>query len=188
MVVGGEESRLYIGLDESNHGRFPEIIVAVSSFVASDASSVVTSKKERMKLKVLWKFLQNDNRDFRYTQVKRGTPKRNKNYLIQTAPLLIGKILENCLKNNEPVDALSILIDGHMRDKDFDDIDEGLDEVQDRMGIQIGSISYKPYPKGGKRYNYNRILTAADSLAHSIFRNKYFEERTRAQEKEITLY
>lgn len=180
MSARGDESGLYIALDESNHGRLPEILVAVSSTIRSDAVPMETSRKDRMEGAALARFLRNRERDFRYhdmTESVRGNP------LVTFAPEIVVGLLKS---EKREFDFVDLLFDGELRNRDVRKISSELNPVIKKYGLNRVSIRHYPKSKH-KKYEYPRILVAADSLAHYLFRQEEFRARIGAREKRLSL-
>ncbi|MEM4259362.1 MAG: hypothetical protein QXS38_01190 [Candidatus Pacearchaeota archaeon] len=179
MEIRRGDKTLYIGIDESNHGRSPEIIVAVSSTIYSDASPVKTSEKVRIDEGSLMRFFSNKERDFRYTSIKRE--KDSAIDLEYIACCLIEKLVAR--EKKEEVDVLEILIDGEGKVSGGEEIVKLMRDYGRRRSIN--SIRIKYYPKKGFSYKYPRMLFLADSLAHYLFRHESFRNKADAERKRI---
>jgi len=194
------KKRLYVGLDESNHGRDPEIIVAVFSQIEGDAA------KSRIRKRIIKKgqsrsgndyrmgeiqakrFIAHERRDLRYASVPRELLERddrdiNLSPIIRVAPCLIGDYLDELSSGVQ----LNILIDGDVRSLEIDRLGTSLSRVvssKKNHKHSIGGISYYPKSKNGS-FVYPKILVAADSFAHYIFRQESFRRKMEEQEKEV---
>jgi hypothetical protein len=180
-----EERRLYVGLDESNHGRYPEFIVGVSSFLKSDAVLRTINGRERMRDEEIVRFLENEQRRYRGVRAEKGQIPRNKHQLVEAGIYLVEKLLRENEKEYGRVDRLDIFLDGDIRLHEIDRLHEmllGL-KVRAAMGICI-----ECYPKKERgEYEYPRLLVAADSLVHALFREHSFLKRLKAEERMIKL-
>ena len=175
---------LYIGLDESNHGRTPEIIVAVASLIQSDASEVLTKCKKRMREKELRQFLTHPQRDYRFTKMSEESKVVGYGQFVSCGPLLINELLEK----TENIDRLEIMIDGDVKKRDMSEIGKRVSAT--RKSREIGEFGIMPYPKytylaQASGYKYPLLLIAADSLAHYIFRREEFMEKIGATQKRV---
>ena len=180
-----EERGLYVGLDESNHGRYPEFIVAVSSFLKSDAFLRTMTGRERMSDEEIVKFLENEQRKYRSIRAERGQIPRNKHQLVEAGPYLVDRLLRESEKEYGRIDRLEIFLDGDIRSQEMYRLHEmllGL-RVRETMGIYIECC---PKKERGE-YQYPRLLAAADSLAHALFRGHSFLDRLKAEERMIKL-
>ncbi len=185
MSKGVEERRLYIGLDESNHGRYPEFIVAVSSSLKSDAALRTITGRERMSDEEIVKFLENEQRRYRSTKIERGQIPRNKHQLVEAGPDLVEKLLKENEKEYGRIDYLDILLDGDMRLQETYRLHEMLLALRVRTTMGICVECYPKKERG--EYQYPRLLAAADSLAHAFFREHYFLQTIMAEERMIKL-
>ena len=162
-----EEKRLYVGLDETNHGRYPEIIVAVSSFVEADANAPKLYGRHRMNEGELMRYLANEGRDFRYLKAERGDIPKGKHQLVEAAPYLVEQLLRALHKRGERINSIELLLDGDMRAKELNELHNKLFEL--RVKRRVKTICIDHYPKSSKReYPYPKILIAADSVAHFL--------------------
>jgi hypothetical protein len=180
-----EERRLYVGLDESNHGRYPEFIVAVSSIMKSDAVLKTITGRERMSDEEIVRFLENEQRRYRGVRAERGQIPRNKHQLVEAGPYLVEKLLRENEKEYGRIYHLEIFLDGDIMSREIDRLHKMLLElrVRESMGICIECCPKKE--SGG--YEYPRLLAAADSIAHALFREHSFLHRLRAEERMIKL-
>lgn len=167
MLKEGEERRLYIGLDETNHGRYPEIIVAVSSFIEADANAPRLYGRHRMNEGELMRYLANEGRDFRYLKAEKGDIPREKHQLVEAAPLLIEQLVKALQKRGERISGIDVILDGEVRTKDLNELHNNLFGL--RVKRKIRTVCIEPYPKSERYpYRYPRILVAADSVAHFL--------------------
>lgn len=185
MPKGVERRKLYIGLDESNHGRYPEIIVAVSSLIKSDSVISRISGRERMTEDELTKFLRNEQRNYRYISAKKGELTRNRNPLVESAPSLIDELLKETERSaSEPIEGIEIIFDGEVRSFEMYDLSNKLTKM--RRMKEFPSAGLEFYPKSKKEaYDYPKLLIAADTLANLLFRRQSFIERIGAEERRI---
>lgn len=183
MTKGDGDETIYIGIDESNHGRYPEIVVAVSSIAYSDSVPVQLTKRERMSEEELIRFLKNDKRDYRYRVIKEDDMKSSKNSLLLAIPFLVNSLI--CSQKNRS-GSLEILIDGEVNLNDAQKIRTMCGEVHRFYNSShIHFEMAKGYPKSKGKYKYPKLLVAADSLAHYIFRDESFRERINSKHKQI---
>jgi len=186
MPKEGDNRVLHIALDESNHGRYPEIIVAVCSFVKNDADLRRISGRERMTEEELTRYLRDERRDYCYASAKKGQIERNRNQLVEAAPDLIDELLRRMKKRHEVVDSLDIMLDGEGRLKEIGEFYEGLQRMKLLRRLDVAGLQYYPKSSTGE-YAYSRILIAADTLANLLFRRQSFIDNIGAEERRIEL-
>lgn len=153
---------LYIGLDESNHGRFPEVCVAVFSKIPEDAHLHKFFCKGDPTL--LCK-LPSENRDYRFLFLREGQTERSQTNLSIVASSLILPYF----RSRGRFDRIEIYIDGRLNYWERTSIKESLSEYS-------GSFFVKGFIKHWKRncrhirsYIQPYILGIADSKAHSLY-------------------
>jgi len=185
MKRDDDNRTLYIGLDESNHGRWPEIIVSVSSLNKTDVNVSKIDRRERMNEEEITRFFNNQRRNWAYTKAERGQLTKGKNPLVEAAPYLVDKLLST-KREYASVDSIDLLFDGELK---FGDSDELVYRIRRmKRARRIIAMSYECYPKSTKgAYNYPRILVTADSLAHLLFRKHSFIEKIGADSRMIKL-
>jgi hypothetical protein len=150
---------LYVGVDESNHGRFPEIFVAVASLNYQDSLIFPDSKKVRKEQQLVSSLR---IRDYRYSVISEEHYKRYSAKNIM--PLVSSKLIESFSLECE---FLNCYIDGEFR-SDQKKLLEGLIKNQESLIFQ--SVSIKDVPKGDKRQT-NYIISLADGWASWIAKN-----------------
>ncbi|MEM4271712.1 MAG: hypothetical protein QXD13_01330, partial [Candidatus Pacearchaeota archaeon] len=148
---------------------------------------VSVSKRKRMEENELKRFLKNEKRDFSYVVVSEDYICLAKNCLLNFAPSLINRILTDLNENQTEVESIDILIDGDVRVSEISELGSSARELFCKGENVTRTISCRKYPKSGRVYKYPKLLVAADSLAHYLFRNKSFEEKIKAYDKEIVL-
>ncbi len=160
-----KEGTAYIGIDESNHGRFPEIFVGVYSHFPSDTS---INFYERIKPPSL--FARLAKRNWRYlivseTDYKNFGPHEIKVY---TATSLITAL-------NPQENFLEIFVDGELRRKEREEIKEIITKT---LNLTFLCVEVRPLIKSrrGKYQKTNHITLLADSLANYLYRQKTLEE------------
>jgi len=185
MKKRDDDRTLYIGLDESNHGRYPEIIVAVSSLIRTDASTSKMNKRERMGEEELIRFLKNEQRFFFYVKASEWQLTKGEHQLVEAAPSLVNSLI-SAKKGYANIDSIELLFDGELR---LGDSDELFYRIRRMKYIRrIPRISYEAFPKSRKeRYDYPKILIAADSLAHLLYSKHSFIDRIGANNRMIEL-
>jgi len=159
-----KEETAYIGIDESNHGRFPEIFVAVYSHFPSDA---LINFYARIKPPSL--FARLTKRDWRYlivseTDYKNLGPHEIKVY---AATSLVTAL-------NPKENFLEIFIDGELRRKEREEIQETTAKT---LNLTFPCVTVHQLVKNkGKKKKTNHITLLADSLANYLYRQKTLEE------------
>ena len=185
MSKEAEERRLYVGLDETNHGRYPEIIVAVSSLIKSDAKPLQMKGRERLNVEELIRFLANEQRGFRYLAAKKGEIERTRHQLVVAAPYLVEHMIREMQRKLGRIDCLEILLDGDIKSGDIDELQDNLLDIKTMKKIRIANIEH--YPKSEKvAYDYPKLLVATDSLAHYLFRKHSFIEKIGAEQRRVS--
>ncbi len=158
------EERLYIGIDESNHGRYPEVFVAVFSNLNQDIIKPGHLSKKRPGIP--FNFL--NGRDYSFLLVNKHDlgrlPKKE----------LTGVVLSSLFSGKSFGDFshLDIFIDGSIDISRKIYSQEVISEVYEipkkNISIESGSKFDQTYP----------IVNFADSIAHYIFRNLSVKEIT----------
>jgi len=181
-----DNSTLYIGLDESNHGRYPEIIVAVSSLIKTDTNISKMDRRERMSEEELIRFLNNEQRNYAYLKAKKGQLTKNKHQLVEAAPCLIDKLITDHRREYTNIDSIAMLFDGELISRDTYKLLYCIKRIK-CVGRGV-AVSYEYYPKSTKNnYDYPKILVAADSLAHLLFRKHSFTDKIGAEKRMIRM-
>ncbi|MBS3155580.1 hypothetical protein J4404_03745, partial [Candidatus Woesearchaeota archaeon] len=148
----------WVGIDESNHGRYPEIYVAVFSQYPQDASPVIGLKKNRNKgnLDLILK-----ERDFRFILI----PKEYKNFLSPN-DIAVVNVVEfiKYFTRNKPEYQIKYFIDGEFKQSYLNKIDRVLYPIR-TPEIIIESKADVRYP----------VVNKADYIAR-LLHNKYNKE------------
>ena len=162
--------KVCVAFDESNHGRDPEIVVAVWSQIPSDYSEIqVRGRLKHLECDVLKKTLRNEKRGFRFI-VLRGDAVKGNGHLLRSTPYLIPGVLNQIHREGHTIDKLELQIDGDLREIDSFRIKEAVEDLNEMSQTSLESI--KGYKKNKNQvYTYSHLLRTADSLAHSLFRN-----------------
>ena len=153
MVLG------YLGIDESNHGRYPEIFVGVHSTIAKDKRKGEFPKIRR-KIRSIEKEISDNGqkRDYRFVSI----PEEFSDYLTRDQLALVAMseliIFYDIPSNVNGVTLDTVLIDGN---RSCSEVDK-LKEIIYPHTPKINCI-----PKGDKLY---RIVNLADLAAHALFR------------------
>ena len=149
---------LYLGIDESNHGRFPEIFVAVASFNYQDTVIFSGTQKIRNNTQSLFSSLK--SRDYRYLIVGK------EDYRIYGGKKLMPKICSRLLGGfNQNYDFLKIFIDGEVNREQKKYLKEFL--LEDKCETEL--ISINQVPKGAHKKS-NNIILLADGWANWIYK------------------
>lgn len=176
--------RLFIGVDETNHGRDPEIVVAVFSPFNSDAKPKTVYQRERIEIEELQKRFQSGDRQYLAVEIPKNKGNKTEgNYLTLALPSLVSRYLEE----NEPGEkiTLGLSLDGEFLHGTILSLCARLNRFKN---IEICSDKCKCFPKSRvNEYSYPPILDLADSLAHHIFRERRFSEKLR-QEGKLFVY
>ncbi len=155
---------LIIGIDESNHGRFPEYFVAVSSQFESDALPLrVLANKNRPKSKSgCWKvFSQVGNRGYTFLSAEEDDYSRISQR--RFPGIITGSLLYKVF-NQENINNLYIFFDGiWKRDQEL----YLRDYISESFSIERNRILLTTGPDLDKKY---KIVNLADRIAHTIFR------------------
>jgi len=149
-----KSSALYAGIDDSNHGNFPEIWAAVFS---NNPEDILPRKYQgrRDNLKLLTHNI--SFRDYRFLEVSREESERLEKSLL--ARVVVSLITDHRLHNH--YNKLELVIDGRVTREDKKRMRESL------RGFQTGA-NIKGICKVGN-YKYPKILAIADELAHHLF-------------------
>jgi len=175
-----DEKTLYVGFDESNHGKFPEIIVAVSSLIYSDISTKRMRGRDRMSKDEFFRFLKNPQRSYNHTIVNEGRLDHGKNPLIEAAPKLLNTLIQE--QRYQGISSIDLIFDGEIRTNETGGL---FKSIHLYLSPEI-SVSYVCYPKSKKvAYAYPKILVAADSVAHFLFREYSFMEKIGAEKRRV---
>ncbi len=152
-----ENRVLYVGIDESNHGKFPEVFVSVFSNLEKDIEKQPYIPKSRNHNKLFGKF---SKRDYSFLLVSENDHKRIPKYEfmgVVTASLIkdkVGRDIENLL----------IYLDGEIgQTKQF--FIKYL--VSKTCNIEIKRIHVKSGAGMDTKY---KIVNIADQMAHYLFR------------------
>jgi hypothetical protein len=164
--------RTYLALDESNHGRDPEVIAGFFSFIDDDATVHLRRGQKRMEERDLIEFSKNPRRSWRIAAIPRDQLKRRFSPLVQALPCIVKDFVG--LGSVLPID-LDVQFDGELRNRDMVGVLEGLKECS---GIRVvGVRSYAKCCRSRSDYPYTRLLEAADALANRVFRKIYGNRR-----------
>jgi len=180
-----DEKILYLGFDESNHGKWPEIIVCTSSIIKGDAMMKFTRGKKRMTEWELIKYFINRNRDFAYTEVEERQIEKSESALIKSIPYLVNSLVGR-LARDKIIDSAKLIIDGESKPKEIKRLNESVKLIKDLTNIK--EVGYKFFPKSNMYYyKYSPILEVADSLAHHFFKGSSLIKKINAPDRMIEL-
>jgi hypothetical protein len=161
--MSDRKSVLYVALDESNHGLFPEVCVAIFSTIPEDAQKQEFFCKGDKRLLCQ---LPSENRDYTFLFLQRHQVKPSKSNLALAAPSLILPYLQ---AQEGRFDLVNIYLDGRL-------------DMQERKSLEqeFGKHTTKVHAKGfikrwrtscecAKSYVQHHILGIADAKAHSLY-------------------
>ena len=154
MVLG------YLGIDESNHGRYPEIFVGVYSTITKDKKKNEFSKIRRNIRSIDKEISQNGlERDYMFISI----PEEYSEYLNRDQLALVAiseLIVYHDIPSNVGGTTLDmVLVDGNRSCSEVDKIKEIIHPHSPKINC---------IPKGDKFY---RIVNFADLAAHALFKN-----------------
>ena len=158
---GVEKRVLYIGLDDSNHGVYPELCLAYFSTLPKDFNLQDFPFRRNMSL---LDRMQSPYRDYRFLILSPGDSSSRLNNLAIAAPSLILPYLEE----NEPFEELRIGVDGCLTSLSKDYVHNELSDFVGLISIQ-GYIKYKQGNGKNKVYRQPRILAFADVQVHHLY-------------------
>ena len=153
--------KIYTAFDETNHGKYPEIFVMVST---TDKKYTKEYYEEKGKRTIRWtterlvKFFSSRENSFRCIALRN---KNGLNRLPEVIPLLLNGVSED-----------------YSRDLDFNLSLDGTIETMKKLisdnleEFNITKISYYPKITNEPHYPYTSLLTIADSLASHLRRRE----------------
>ncbi len=148
------EGVVYVGVDESNHGRIPEIYTAVFSTFDSDITPCKGLQKERKSHSRLWSML--TKRDYSFLLV--GKPDRE-----TLGKDLLAAVVASLISGHVPQDHYArIFIDALEKSRipRMRNLISQLSEIdRKQLSIEVGNDDQLP------------IINNADELAHYLFRH-----------------
>lgn len=157
-----EEGDLYVGIDESNHGRFPEIFVAVFSQFPTDTSNNFKLSKRRSKISPM-KCL--EKRAYTFLVALEG------DYQRIPSRQLIGVVTSSLVYSSftNYLDHLKIFLDGEKTpgERTFtrDLVSEVCDFDRNRVLVFSGARFDQTFP----------LVNLADSVAYHLFKRYSLE-------------
>lgn len=141
----------YLGIDESNHGRSPEIFVAVYSNIPEDVIARNDLTKKRKNKKDFDEIL--GSRQFKHILI----PKNYKEWFGETEIRIIAYY--ELIKNFEYLD--KVIIDGEIRRNEFQELKKLL--IRETLPLEIIAES-----RADITYN---IVNIADQIANRLFQH-----------------
>ena len=162
-----EKRVLIAGLDDSNHGRYPEICLGCFSTISSDKDKHRFNKRRDP---TLAKDLLDPNRDYRFLLLSEQDCNPKDNNLVLAAPSLIIPVIESYSTSFE---CLYIFIDGRLKKIDKERLKETFRRYIRPEGVVIVEGNIKRYfnlppSKIETYYNQPYILGLADYIAHYL--------------------
>jgi len=156
-LINSLEKNFYMGIDESNHGRFPEIFVAAFSRFPTDVLNKYPLSKIRNHKKLFGHF---SKRDYTFLSIEENDFERVSKRDIH------GIIISSLLLNELPpsFETLEIYIDGiispekKIRTKEI---------IYEHMNIEKSRLTILSGPQLDRTY---KLVNLADEMAHYIFR------------------
>ena len=154
---------LYVGLDDSNHGNYPEVCLAYFSTIKEDIYVRETTVKRDLTFRSR---LQSPKRDYNFLLLEEANIGNGKNNLAIAAPSLIIPHIGQV----GPFERLEIFIDGRLKSIDKEQIQKGLSRYANEIQIK-GVIKNKKRIQGKevKRYQQPFLLILADLQANYIY-------------------
>ena len=150
---------LYVGFDESNHGKFPEVYVAFYSNIPTDIEKRSGLSKKREQNSNIIKIYKKREYTFLVMQEYeyKRTPSEDLLGII-AASLMQGKI-------NKDLEKLILLFDGKLDDKKRNRIKRIISET---YSLEYNNIALRYGAKFDKKY---KLVNLADQMAYYIFKN-----------------
>ncbi|MFA5258964.1 MAG: hypothetical protein WC979_03540 [Candidatus Pacearchaeota archaeon] len=163
-MTSDKKSVLYVALDESNHGRFPEVCVAIFSIIPEDAYKHEFFSKGDLHLLCQ---LPSANRDYRFLFLDEHQLKPSQSNLTLVAPSLILPYLQSLTGG---FDVMNIYLDGRLNKPERDHLDHSFER-------HVSKVHARGFIKRWKRadcdcsrsYIQPYLLGVADAKAHSLY-------------------
>lgn len=167
-TTNSHSSVLYVGVDESNHGRFPEYFAAIFSKFKQDTLRGEFVKKESINR--LFERLKKRDSTFlllEESHYEGKNPKRNAGKFT-----LIDKVVGSLMKGTDMTEyeRIKILIDGEFTVSKQNYI---RDSVSDTCNLDSSRLTIHCGPQFDEKY---LLVNMADELAHYLFRNPNLEK------------
>jgi hypothetical protein len=151
---------LYIGLDDSNHGNYPELALAYFSTITGDFLFDNFSFRRDPNL---LNRLQSPKRDYRFLLFSQSDIVQGLDNLAVAGPSLIFPFIEQ----KGPFEGVVIGIDGHLNSASKSYLKQELSDYFETISVN-GFIKYKQGHGKDKSYSQPRILAWADAQVHHL--------------------
>lgn len=154
----GKEKTYFVGIDESNHGRFPEIFVGVFSTLTQDIKNSSYPKSRKKKEDIEEKI---GKRDYSFTLLNEKdfhrVPEKDLGGLVASSLIKPFSGIENVKK-------FDIYLDG---EKKYYDIEHSREMISNLCEIPKSDVSIY----SGKQFDrIYYIVNLADSIAYQLFK------------------
>jgi hypothetical protein len=177
---------LYVGADDSNHAGTTkgEIIVATFSWIHED--SIVKDFQNKRDYHEVERWLENEERDFRFTICTAEQYRHDSQNLPKVVPTLIKNYLEDV---DVDLDKLCVYLDGGLRRAYKEQMRTKLRKMSRIEGVVVDNFIKKRNDSNGFRKGYHcpKLVWVADSLANHLFRNGGNLETMLQHEKMVAL-
>ena len=159
---------VHLAVDESNHGRDPEVVVGVFSTKDRDVCIKEKSGRDKLNEKRVDEFLRDKSRYMVSVAYPLSIAKEGDLLpVVKAIPLMIREYLGN---GHIPV-SFNILIDGDVKNGSLDELKHDISQFEN---VDIDKISYFPKKDRSEgRYGYNDLLEMADWLARDVYQRYY---------------
>jgi len=164
---------VHLGLDESNHGRNPEVIAGVFSTRDSDVKLEYRKSRKKVNKEGLMRYFLSGFRSWKILAMPQHLIEEHTHPLAQALPIFLNRYL---LSNQENF-SLDILLDGEI---------QGLGRLRINLKEHFPNIEIlrlRCFRKGNDHtlpYESSKIIRVADALAsrayYKLFRGKNFKE------------
>lgn len=161
--MGDKKHVLYVALDESNHGLFPEVCVAIFSTIPEDSHNHEFFCKGDSKLLCQ---LPSENRDYRFLFLDKAQVKTGGNNLSLAAPSLILPYLR---QHTGGFDTINLFFDGRLDIEERNSIEQCLEHFATTIHARGFIKRWRPGCECSKSYIQPYLLGIADAKAHSLF-------------------
>lgn len=158
----GKRKKIYVGVDETNHGAYPELFALVSSPFRDDKINTCKNKI-RKHSNVLQEVYPYTKRDFRYSIIQKihYDKYRHEGLIVNLVPVMIGD-----LDLSEYYSA-GIYIDGKLGETQKRSIEEIL-----LANSPLKEVNVTDVPKNGKNKTI-QIIAFADCIANFLQAKKF---------------
>lgn len=161
--MGEKKSVLYVALDESNHGLFPEVCVAVFSTIPEDAQYQEFFCKGDRRLLCQ---LPSENRDFRFLFLQKNQVKSDVNNLVLAAPSLVLSYLQEKMHQFE---LMNLYFDGRLGREERKSLEQEFGKHTARVRARGFIKRWRPHCECARSYVQPNILGIADAKAHELY-------------------